>query len=75
MLTHEQFMDGLTVLVKFVVRLLALVGLFSLIALSSYLYHKDEVVKVSRSDRCINSACEPGQKCSVRFKRHTGNCE
>lgn len=74
-MTEDQFMDGLRVLVKFTVRLLALIGFVAVIALTSYLIHKDEVVKVSRADRCINSACEPGQKCSVRFQRHMGSCD
>jgi len=74
MLTHEQFMDGLEVTLRFFYRMLAIIGFIALVAMSSYLYHKDEV-KVSRSDRCINSACDADQKCSVRFKRHMGECK
>lgn len=72
-MTQYQMIDGLRVVFKFVVRLLALFGLFCLIALGSYEYHRD--VKVVRSDRCINSLCDPDQKCSVRFKRHVGDCK
>jgi hypothetical protein len=66
-------LDGLRVLARWVVRMFALIGLFSTVAFFSYEYHKDS--KTARSGRCINSACEPGQKCSVRFKRHVGECE
>lgn len=72
-MTKYQLVDGLRVMWKFVIRLLALIGFFAVIAMSSYTYHRD--VKVVRSDRCINSACEPGQKCSVRFQKHLGECK
>lgn len=71
-MTQYQLIDGLKVLWKFIVRLLALIGFFTVIAMSSYTYHRD--VKVVRSDRCINSACDQ-QKCSVRFQRHMGECK
>lgn len=71
-MTHEQFMDGVEVVWNFFVRIFAVIGVLATIAFFGYSVHKD--VKVVRSDRCINSACEPGQKCSVRFQRHMGEC-
>ena len=73
MLTQEQLYDGLEVVWRFVIRIFAVIGLLATIAFFGYSTHKD--VKQVRADRCINSACEPGQKCSVRFQRHMGECK
>lgn len=73
MLTSEQLYDTLEVVWRFFVRIFAIIGVLSTIAFFSYSAHRD--VKQVRADRCINSACEAGQKCSVRFQRHMGTCD
>lgn len=75
-MTYAELEELIVLIGRYIVRALAIFGLVSAVALASYLYHRDQPpVKVARADRCINSACEPGQKCSVRFQRHMGECK
>lgn len=67
------FIDGLLVVWRFTVRLLALIGFFAVVAAFSYTAHRG--VKTVRSGVCINSACdEPCGARPSRFKRHSGEC-
>jgi len=72
-MTDEQLFDGLAVLGKFIVRGLAVIGFMTLIIAFGYSMKKAE--PSIKSARCINSSCEPNQKCSPRFQRHMGECE
>jgi len=67
-------LDGLFVVGRFIVRGLALVGFFSLVAMASYLYHSGQPAKLVRAGVCINSACEDCPIKQTRFKRHQGVC-
>lgn len=76
-MTYEEMIDVVLAIWRYVVRALALLGFFALVATASYLYHKGQKPeKIALRDVCINSACDqPCNEKPSRFTRHKGECK
>lgn len=68
-MTQEELFDVLAKIFRYIVGGLAVIGLFTIAAALTYAKEKP----VARTANCINSACD--LPCTVKFKRHAGDCK